>query len=85
MPQNYTAPTDDMFHDYVDELFNKIMYVLIKDNSWQENNSREAIANRNDRCPYLKNEINTLADMNIENFDESYQIDQNELLLEKQL
>ena len=85
MPQNYTAPTDDMFHDYVDELFNKIMYVLLEDNSLQENNSREAIVNRNDRCPYLKNKINTLADMSIENFDESYQIDQNELLLEKQL
>lgn len=79
IPLNYTAPTDDMFHDYVDELFNKIIYVVNKDFSLQSKDSEEAIKNRNDRCPYLKNKITTLDDMCLNNFDESYSIDQKEM------
>lgn len=73
-------PTDNMYHNYVNEMFGAIPFVLTEDNSWQDNNSNAAINSRNDRCPYLKRKITNLLEMNVENFDvKEYQIDLNEL------
>jgi hypothetical protein len=51
LPLTYTAPTEEMFHDYVDELFEKIPYVLLVDHDLQSPDSMVANAMRADRKP----------------------------------
>jgi hypothetical protein len=51
LPLNYTAPIIDSFHNYLDELFEQIPYVLLVDSSLQDPTSIEAQRLRNDRMP----------------------------------
>lgn len=51
LPLSYTAPTEEMFHDYLDEIFEKIPYVLLVDHDLQSPESTAAAALRADRKP----------------------------------
>jgi hypothetical protein len=51
LPLSYTAPTEVMFHDYVEEVFNKIPYVLLKDHDLQSPDSEAANVLRGERKP----------------------------------
>lgn len=86
IPQNYTAPTENMYHNYVNEIFGGIPFVLTEDNTWQESTSHAAVDSRNNRCPYLRTKISTLDEMKEENFDfNEYNIEINEVLIENKL
>ena len=51
LPTSHTAPTDVMFHDYVEEAFDKIPYVLLVDHDLQSPDSRVAREMRAERQP----------------------------------
>lgn len=51
VPLNITAPVDDPYHDYLDELFEAIPTVLAIDNTLQETESSEAHRLRRERKP----------------------------------
>jgi hypothetical protein len=51
LPLSYTAPTETMFHDYVDEIFDKIPYVLLTDHDLQSPDSVAAADMRASRKP----------------------------------
>lgn len=86
IPLNYSAPTENMFHNYIDELCGSIPKVLTKDKTWQADDSEFAINSRNQRCVYLNKPLKKLSDMSIEIINKNeYLIEEKELMLDKQL
>jgi hypothetical protein len=51
LPMSYTAPTEVMFHDHVDEIFSKVPYVLFADHDLQGPESIGANSLRRERRP----------------------------------
>jgi hypothetical protein len=51
LPLTYTAPTAEMFHDYVGEIFDKIPYVLLVDHDLQSPGSTASAESRASRMP----------------------------------
>ena len=86
LPLNFSVPTENMFHSYYGEIFNDIPRVIESDDDCQNSESQIAVHSRNERCPYLKNKIKNLSEMNELNFDLSeFEIDKNELEEDKKL
>lgn len=50
-PKILTSPADNMFHDFINELFTAIPYVVNEDHSYQDENSKEALKTRKERMP----------------------------------
>ena len=51
LPLSFTAPTEKMFHDYLEEIFDRIPYVLLVDHDLQSPESTEAAVLRAERKP----------------------------------
>jgi hypothetical protein len=51
LPLCYAEPAETMFHNYIEEAFDKIPYVLLGDHDLQSPNSAEAAALRDERRP----------------------------------
>jgi len=51
LPLSYTAPTDSTYHDYVEEAFDNIPYVLLTDHDLQSAESSAAAEARAERMP----------------------------------
>ena len=86
LPLNFSVPAESMFHSYYCEIFNDIPRVIENDDDCQNSDSQIAVSSRNERCPYLKNKINSLSEMNELNFDlTEFDIDKNELEDDKKL
>jgi hypothetical protein len=51
IPDVYTVPTKEMYHNLIDELFEIVPYVLHTDHNYQSQNSREAKRTRVERMP----------------------------------
>jgi hypothetical protein len=51
LPMNYTAPTLNTFHDYIDEIFEAVPYALFIDPDMQSENSERANELRHLRMP----------------------------------
>ena len=86
MPLNYSAPTFDSFHNYINEMFCSLPKVLTFDSTWQANDSEFAINSRNERCVYLSKPITNLKDVCEQIINpEEYAIEQNELKIEDEL
>lgn len=56
-PKIITVPTDNMFHDFVKELFDSLPYVVSDDHDYQSKYSKEAIRTRKERKPGYKNNL----------------------------
>jgi hypothetical protein len=52
LPLNYTAPTYETYHNYLDELFNEIPSVLLVDSALQSPESEKARRLRSERRPH---------------------------------
>lgn len=52
-PLNYSAPTENSFHNYINEIFEDLPYVLLEDNTCQGENSKYAVKTRIERNPKL--------------------------------
>lgn len=51
VPYIITVPTDEMFHNFFDELFEAVPYVIKEDHSLQSSESELAYKTRKERCP----------------------------------
>jgi len=59
-PLNFSAPTENSFHNYINETFWALPCVLLEDNTWQGKDSKYAVNTRIERNPNLngKNPFN---------------------------
>ncbi len=51
IPSVITVPTSNMFHNFLNELFESVPYILEKDRDYQSETSEEAIRTRKERLP----------------------------------
>lgn len=55
LPLNFSVPTTNTFHNYIDEMFIHLPNVLLEDNSWQEiKKGSQAYETRKNRNPNFK-------------------------------
>lgn len=50
-PLNFSAPTENSYHNYINEIFWALPTVLLEDNTWQGQNSKYAVNTRKERNP----------------------------------